>query len=102
MTAPWPFVQWRLDIMRPFPIATWHLKFLVVGSNYYNKWVEAEPLATITKKNVRSFVWKSIVCRFRIPRVFIINKGKQFDNDIFRAFCQQLGIKNHYSSPAQL
>lgn len=74
--------------MRPFPTATWSLKFLVVGINYYNKWVEAEPLATITKKNIRSFVWKSIVCHFRIPRVFIFDNGKQFDNDTFRDFCQ--------------
>uniref|UniRef100_A0A2N9GAF1 Integrase zinc-binding domain-containing protein n=1 Tax=Fagus sylvatica TaxID=28930 RepID=A0A2N9GAF1_FAGSY len=27
------------------------LKFLVVGINYFTKWVEAEPLATITEKN---------------------------------------------------
>ena len=57
-------------------------------------------MATITKKNVRSFVWKSIICRFGIPRVFISDNGKQFDNDAFRDFCQQLVIKNHYSFPA--
>ena len=26
--------------------------------------------------------------------------GKQFDNSAFRNFCSELGIKNHYSSPA--
>ena len=36
----------------------------------------------------------------RDPKVFISNNGKQFNNDAFRDFCQQLGIKNHYSSPA--
>ena len=62
--------------------------------------MEAEALATITEKNVRSFVWKSIICRFGIPRVLILNNGKQFNNDSFRDFCLQLRIKNHYSSPA--
>ena len=28
------------------------LKFLVIGIDYFIKWVEAKPLATITKKNV--------------------------------------------------
>ena len=28
-----------------------------------------------------------------------MNNGKQFDNESFRDFCSQLGIKNHYSSP---
>ena len=57
-------------------------------------------MATITKKNLQCFIWKSIICRFGIPRVFISDNGKQFDNDAFRDFCQQLVIKNHYSFPA--
>ena len=52
------------------------------------------------EKNVRSFVLKSIICRFGIPKVLVSDNGKQFDNDAFRDFFQQLGIKNHYSSPA--
>ena len=56
MTTPWPFAQWGLDIMGPFLIMTRQLKFLVVGIDYFTKWVEAKALATITKKNVRSFI----------------------------------------------
>ena len=52
ITAPWPFIQWRLDIMGPFPTMIRQLKFLVVGIDYLTKWVEAEALATITEKNV--------------------------------------------------
>ena len=76
------------------------LKFLVVGIDYFIKWVEAEALATITEKNIRSFVWRCIICRFGIPRVLVSDNGKQFDNNAFRDFCSQLGIRNHYSSPA--
>jgi len=97
MTAPWPFAQWGLDIMGPFPTAARQLKFLVVGIDYFTKWVEAEALATITEKNVRSFVWRCIICSFGIPRVFVSDNRRQFDNDPFRDFCSQLGIKNHYS-----
>ena len=32
MTASWPFAQWGLDIIGPFPIAVRQLKFLVVAS----------------------------------------------------------------------
>jgi len=56
MTALWPFAQWRLDIMGLFPTVVRQLKFLVVGINYFTKWVEAEALATITEKSVRNFV----------------------------------------------
>ena len=73
--------------MGPFPIAVRKLKFLVVGIDYFTKWVEAEALATTTEKNVRSFVWKNIICRYSIPRVLVSENKKQFDNDAFRDFC---------------
>ncbi|XP_050276061.1 uncharacterized protein LOC126718038 [Quercus robur] len=63
MMAPWPFAQWGLDILGPFPLGTRQMKFLVVGIDYFTKWVEAEPLAHITQQNVKNFVWKNIVCR---------------------------------------
>ena len=62
--------------------------------------MEVKPLAKITQQNVKDFVWKSIVCKFRIPRVLVSNNGWQFDNTPSRDFCEQLGIKNHYSSPS--
>jgi hypothetical protein len=84
--------------MGPLPIGRRQLKFLVVGINYFTKWVEAEPLATITEKNVKGFVWNAIICRFGILRAFISNNGQQFDNSLFREFYEELGIHNHYSS----
>ena len=76
MTAPWSFAQWGLYIMGPFPIALRQLRFLIVGIDYFTKWVEVETLATITKKNVRSFVCKNIICRYGTPRVLVSNNRK--------------------------
>ena len=53
MTPSWPFAQWGLDIMDPFPIAMKQLKFLVVGIDYFTKWVEVEALVT---KGVRGVI----------------------------------------------
>ena len=86
--------------MGPFLIVVRQLKFLIVGIDYFTKWVEVEALATITEKNVRNFVLRYIVYKFRSPRVLVSDNGKLFDKDSFRDFCSQLGIKNHYSSPA--
>ena len=68
-------------------MAMQQLKFLVIGIDYFTKWVEVEALATITKKNVRSFVWKNIIYRYGIPRVLVSNNGKEFNNDSFKDFC---------------
>ena len=102
MVAPWPFAQWGLDIHGPFPMGTRQMKFLIVGIDYFTKWVEVEPMARITERNVRNIVCKNIICRFGIPRVLISNNGRQFDNVPFKDFCKQLGIRNHYSPPSHL
>ena len=46
---------------------------------------------------MRNFVWRSIICRFRIPKALVSDNGKQFDNPKFRDFYVELGIKNYYS-----
>ena len=50
-----PVCPMRVGHSRTLPIAIWQLKFLIIGINYFIKWVEVEPLATIMEKNVRSF-----------------------------------------------
>ena len=100
MMAPWPFAQWGLDSLGPFPLRMRQMKFLVVGIDYFIKWVEVETLASITQQNVRSFIWKNIVCRFGVPRVLVSDNRRQFDNALFRDFCEHFKIQNHYFSPA--
>ena len=55
LSSPWSFAQWGLDIVVPFPKAAGNKKYLLVGTNYFTKWVEAELLANIrdvdAKKN---------------------------------------------------
>ena len=81
-------------------MAVRQLKFLVVGIDYFTKWVEMEALATSRKKNIWNFVWKHNICRYGIPRVLVSDNRKQFDNSAFKDICLELGIKNNYSSPA--
>ena len=40
------------------------------------------------------------MCRFGLLRVLILDNGRQFDNALFKDFCEHFGIQNHYSSPS--
>ena len=100
LSSPWPFAQWGLDIVGPFPKAAGNKKYLLVGTNYFTKWVEAERLANIRDVNVKKFVWKNIVTRFGIPHSLILDNGLQFDSKSFRRYCCELGITNRYSTLA--
>ena len=46
IVALWPFAQWGLDILGPFPMGTRQIMFLIVRINYFTKWVEAELVVT--------------------------------------------------------
>ena len=41
--------------------------FAVIAVEYFTKWVEVEPLATITEKKMESFMEKNILNWFSIP-----------------------------------
>ena len=56
LPSPWPFAQWGLDIVGPFPKAAGNKKYLLVDTDYFTKWVEVEPLANIRDMDVTKFL----------------------------------------------
>ncbi|XP_022841865.1 uncharacterized protein K02A2.6-like [Olea europaea var. sylvestris] len=99
VTAPWPFAKWGVDLIEPMPVGKGGVKFAIVVVDYFTKWAEAEPLATITEQKITNFLLKSLICRFDIPHSIVTDNGKQFDNARLSDFCEELGIKKHFSSP---
>ena len=93
-------MQWGLDIVEPFPKAVGNRRWLLVGTNYFTKWVEVEPLSNIKDVDAKRFVWKNIVTRFRISHTLISDNGLQFDNKAFKRYYCDFSIKNKYSTPA--
>ncbi|XP_076917461.1 uncharacterized protein LOC143577541 [Bidens hawaiensis] len=58
--AAWSFQRWGVDIMGPFPEATGKLKCLIVAVDYFTKWVEAKPVASITAYQMKKFLWDQL------------------------------------------
>ena len=102
MSSPWPFAQWGLDILSPFLKVVGNKRYLLVGIDYFTKWIEAEPLANIRDTDAKQFIWKKIVTRFGVPHTLISKNGLQFDSKAFRRYCYELGIRNRYSTLAYL
>ena len=90
MTSPWPFAIWGIDLIGLLPIARPAFKYTVIVVDYFTKWAEAKPLATISSKKVQSFLWEAIICQFGIPHEIISDNGTQFDSREFREFCHEL------------
>nr|GEZ44861.1 reverse transcriptase domain-containing protein [Tanacetum cinerariifolium] len=90
ITSLWPFYKWGIDIAGPFSKGSGKVKFLIVAMDYFTKWIEAKPIATITGNQIKKFVWDNVVCRFGLPGEIISNNGKQFWDDPFKDWCEKL------------
>ncbi|GKB85296.1 reverse transcriptase domain-containing protein [Tanacetum coccineum] len=94
ITSPWPFYKWGIDIAGPFSEGPGKVKFLIVAIDYFTKWIEAKPVATITGNQVKKFVWDNIVCRFGLLGEIISDNRKQFRDNPFKDWCKKLYARN--------
>jgi hypothetical protein len=90
--------RWGLDLLGPLPPAQGNLKYVVVAVEYFSKWIEVKPLATITSVTIQKFFWQNIVCRFSVPKAITVDNGTQFDAETFKDFCDRIGTKIHFAS----
>ncbi|GKG26621.1 reverse transcriptase domain-containing protein, partial [Tanacetum coccineum] len=79
ITSPWPFYNLGIDIARPFLEGPGKVKFLIVAMDYFIKWIEAKPVATITGAQVKS------------------SYGTMWDNP-FKDGCEKLSIRQCFAS----
>ena len=79
--------------------ATWGRGMMIVATDYFIKWVEAEPMTTITLMDIEHFSWKNIICHFGIPDSIVTDNGSQFVGNDFAKFFKKYGIKQHISTP---
>ncbi|XP_071740050.1 uncharacterized protein [Rutidosis leptorrhynchoides] len=100
VSSAWPFCKWAIDIVGPFPRSVENAKFLVVAIDFFSKWVEVKVLAKITGENIKKFVWNDIVCRYGLPNEIVSDNGKQFADNPFRSWCEELNIKQTFTSVA--
>jgi hypothetical protein len=89
-------------LLGPLPPTQGNLRYVVVAVEYFCKWIEAKPLATITSVTVQKFFWQNIVCRFGMPKAITVDNGTQFDAETFKEFCDQIGPKIHFESVRHL
>ena len=60
--------------------------------------MEAEPLSTITEAKCTNFIWRNIICLFRISHSIFTDNGKQLDNPALKEMCQELEIHKLFST----
>ncbi|VFQ96840.1 unnamed protein product [Cuscuta campestris] len=93
-----PFARWGLDLVGALPRGTGNVRYVIVAIDYFTKWVEAAPLASITGAQCQKFLAKQVICRFGVPEHIITENGTQFESKPFNDFLGSWGIKHSYAS----
>ncbi|XP_059630010.1 uncharacterized protein LOC132272971 [Cornus florida] len=90
---PWPFAQWGIDIVGHLPKTVEKKEYVLLATDYFTKWVEAEAYISVTYEQVKSFLWNNIICRFGVSNVIMMDNGPNLDNRNTRKFFAKHGIR---------
>ncbi|XP_004304842.1 PREDICTED: uncharacterized protein LOC101292438 [Fragaria vesca subsp. vesca] len=74
-------------------------KFIIVATDFFTKWVEAEPLKVASANSVRNFIFRNIISRFGIPECIVTDRGAAFMADSVVKYLNDYGIKLLHSTP---
>ncbi|KAI5352718.1 hypothetical protein L3X38_005610 [Prunus dulcis] len=83
----------------PLPPAPAKKEMMIVATDYFTKWIEAEALSSTKEANVERFIWRNIICRFGCPQSLVTDNGSQFIGKQITAFFAKYKIKQHLSTP---
>ena len=87
-----------IDIFGSLPEVLGRLKFLIVGVDYFTKWVEVASYRAVTKKVVADFVKNNLICRFGVPKSIITDNGANLNSHLMKEICDQFKIFHHNST----
>lgn len=97
---PWPFRCWAMDIIgKIHPASSKQHVWILVMTDFFTKWVEAEPYTSITSETVITFIKQKIVHRFGVPETVIADRGSVFISEATQNAMRELGIQMIHSTP---
>ncbi|XP_058726362.1 uncharacterized protein LOC131597701 [Vicia villosa] len=97
---PWPFRGWALDLIGEIrPTSSKSQRYILVGINYFTKWVEAIPLVNVDQEIVIEFIQKQILYRLGIPESITTDQGPVFIGQKMHKFAKEMSFKLLTSTP---
>jgi hypothetical protein len=93
-----PFERWALDFIGPINPPSNQKVYIVVCTDYMNKWVEAKALQRAIEEAVIDFLFKDIFIRFGVPRELVTDGGPPFTSHGFKATLQKYHIQQRMTT----
>jgi Integrase zinc binding domain/Integrase core domain len=94
-----PFSKIGIDIVGPLPITSKGNKYIIVATDYFTKWPEAEAVSHATGQRVADFIYQTIICRHGCPKYLLSDRGTHFRNEVVDALLEKFQVRHLYSTP---
>ncbi|XP_045798024.1 uncharacterized protein LOC123892265 [Trifolium pratense] len=100
IVKPWPFRGWALYLIGEIrPASSKNQRYILVGIDYFTKWIEAIALTNVDQEAVINFVQNHIIYRFGLPETITTDQGTVFVGRKMQDFAEQSGFKLITSTP---
>ena len=93
------FQRWGIDIVGPLPQTEEGYRYIVVAMDYFTRWPEAKPLRYANAKEVATFIYEEIICRYGCPAIIQSDNGLEFVNEIIKQLMEKFQIWHQRVSP---
>jgi len=80
-------------------MSTRGIQYLLVLTDYFSKWIEAEAYVNIKDSTVKTFICKNIICQHGVRYEIVTDNIPQFISHEFEAFCSDWRIEVSYFNP---
>ncbi|KAI5318821.1 hypothetical protein L3X38_038529 [Prunus dulcis] len=79
---PWnsslPFMQWTINLVGPLLPTPVKKDVMIIPTDYFTKWIEAEALSSTKEVDVERFIWRNIICQFSCPQLLVTDNELQY------------------------
>ena len=89
----------HLEILGPFLESSKGNRYVLIVIDQFTRWLEMVPLPVQDAESVAKAFFKSYVVRFGVPITVHTDQGRNFESDLFKAFCHLLEIAKTQTTP---
>jgi hypothetical protein len=89
---------WILDYMGPFKVSRHGNKYIILGCDAQDKWLEGCATPTFDAPTTASFTFNNIICRYGMVERLLTDQGVSFENHLFKELCRLVGTDKLHSS----
>ncbi|KAE8899714.1 hypothetical protein PF003_g16089 [Phytophthora fragariae] len=93
-----PFSLLLVDAIGPLVTTPRGNKFILVFADYFTRWVEAYPVASLDTITFVNIMVDEVLSRHGLPERLLSDRGSNFISELAKSFYETLGIKKLYGA----